>query len=77
MFLRGLVRTTALVTYGGDQSPNLETPTTHLSVGSPKHGPDGLRLEQRAQVSVGHLRLGQVPANLGRAGLPPGPVQAI
>ena len=47
------------------------------SVGGPQDLPDLLRLEQLAEVGVGHLGHGQVPALLGLGGLLPGAVQAI
>merc|ERR1719209_2799976 len=43
----------------------------------PGHLPDGLALQQDGQVSVGHLRLGQVPPSLGSAGLAPSAVQTV
>ena len=36
-----------------------------LAVGGTEHCPDGLRLEEGGEVSVGHLWLGKVPASLG------------
>merc|ERR1712215_276545 len=43
----------------------------------PGHLPDSLALQQDGQVSVGHLRLGQVPPCLGGAGFAPGAVQTV
>merc|ERR1712217_447318 len=43
----------------------------------PGHLPDSLALQQDGQVSVGHLRLGQVPPCLCGAGLAPGAVQTV
>ena len=46
-------------------------------LGGPKDLPDLLRLEQLGQISVGHLRHGQIPALLGLGALAPCAIQTI
>merc|ERR1719186_1814538 len=65
--------------HGADvlQRVGLHNGVLDFPVWCPQHLPDGFALKQGREISVGHLRLGQVPARLGRAGLAPCAVQTI